>query len=126
MAAFPESAPPSLDVLAEAAARIGSAYPELFEHQRTGVTFLLSRRRAILADQMGLGKSRTAIIALREAAPAGPFLIVCPAGVRLTWRREIHLVEPDATVQVQRCPHPRRGGWPRSSSSTSRPRTAAG
>jgi hypothetical protein len=42
----------------------------------------------------------TAIIALREAAPAGPFLIVCPAGVRLTRRREIRLVEPYADIHV--------------------------
>jgi SNF2 family DNA or RNA helicase len=55
---------------------------------RAGVAFLLSRRRAILADDMGLGKSRTAIIALREADSAGPYLIICPAGVKLTWRYE--------------------------------------
>src|SRR5207244_1490847 len=79
-------------------------HPDLFAHQRAGVTFLLSRRRAILADDMGLGKSRTAIIALREAAPDGPFLIICPAGVRLTWRREIHAVEPGADVLVVQSP----------------------
>lgn len=49
---------------------------------------------------MGLGKTRQAIIALREAAPAGPFLIICPASVKLTWRREIGQIEPDASVAV--------------------------
>ncbi len=72
----------------------------LYEHQRSGVAFLLSRRRAILADDMGLGKTRQAIIALREAQPQGPFLIVCPAGVKPTWAREIQLVEPGADVHV--------------------------
>jgi SWI/SNF-related matrix-associated actin-dependent regulator of chromatin subfamily A-like protein 1 len=33
-------------------------------------------------------------------APGGPYLVICPAGVRLNWRREIHLVEPDADVHV--------------------------
>ena len=92
--------PPSDDALAEAARRIAVAYPGLFAHQRAGVAFLLSRRRAILADDMGLGKTRQAIVALREAAPSGPYLVVCPAAVKLNWRREIRLVEPDADVQV--------------------------
>ncbi|MEZ4596708.1 MAG: SNF2-related protein [Chloroflexota bacterium] len=94
------SVPPSAEVLGEAARRVADAYPSLYAHQRTGIAFLLSRRRAILADDMGLGKTRQAIIALREAQPAGPFLVVCPAGVKLTWLREIRAVEPDADVQV--------------------------
>ncbi|MGH9006004.1 MAG: SNF2-related protein, partial [Acidimicrobiia bacterium] len=76
------------------------AYPGLYAHQRAGIAFLLSRRRAILADDMGLGKTRQAIIALREGVPAGPYLVVCPAAVKLNWRREIHAVEPGADVHV--------------------------
>jgi SNF2 family DNA or RNA helicase len=54
-----------------------------------------------LADDMGLGKkSRTAVIALREADAAGPYLIICPAGVKLTWRYEIQQVEPGANLHV--------------------------
>ena len=92
--------PPSEELLGEAARRIGDAYPGLYAHQRTGVSFLLSRRRAILADDMGLGKTRQAIVAVREAAPTGPFLVICPAGVKLNWRREIGLVEAEDDVQV--------------------------
>mgnify|MGYP003346895775 CR=1 FL=1 len=36
------------------------------------------------------------VIALREAAPDGPFLVVCPAGVKLVWAREIRAIEPHA------------------------------
>jgi len=72
----------------------------LYAHQRAGVAFLVSRRRAILADDMGLGKCRTAVIALREADAAGPYLIICPAGVKLTWRYEIQQVEPGANLQL--------------------------
>src|SRR5262245_23605924 len=100
MQSDPIAPPPSSDALAEAARQLGQTYPDLYGHQRSGVAFLLSRRRAILADDMGLGKTRQAIIALREAAPDGPYLVVCPAGVKLTWRREIQLIEPDTDVFV--------------------------
>src|SRR5262245_8189733 len=91
---------PSDELLGEAARRVADAYPGLNAHQRTGIAFLLARRRAILADDMGLGKTRQAIVAVREAAPKGPFLVICPAGVKLNWRREIELVEDDPDVQI--------------------------
>jgi len=92
--------PPSHDALAEAARQIATAYPDLYAHQRAGIAFLLARSRAILADDMGLGKTRQAIIAVREAVKDGPYLVICPSSVKLNWRREIRLVEPDADVQI--------------------------
>jgi SWI/SNF-related matrix-associated actin-dependent regulator 1 of chromatin subfamily A len=88
----------------------------LFPHQIEGLAFLLGRRRAILADDMGLGKTRQAIVALREAVPAGPYLVVCPASVKHNWRREIHAVTPDAAVRIvggpaSLPPVPLPGGW---------------
>jgi len=90
----------SYDELMLRAEVVAAAYPDLFRHQLSGVAFLASRRRAILADEMGLGKTRTAIVAAREQEPDGPFLVICPASVKLNWRREILAVEPDAVVQV--------------------------
>jgi SWI/SNF-related matrix-associated actin-dependent regulator 1 of chromatin subfamily A len=49
---------------------------------------------------MGLGKTRQAIIAAREAVLGGRYRVVCPAAPKLNWRREIRLVEPDADVRV--------------------------
>jgi SNF2 family DNA or RNA helicase len=72
----------------------------LFPHQVEGVAFLLGRRRAILADDMGLGKTRQAIVSLRHVAPAGPYLVVCPASVKRNWAREIELVAPGASILV--------------------------
>jgi SWI/SNF-related matrix-associated actin-dependent regulator 1 of chromatin subfamily A len=89
-------------VLEHVARQVAERYPGLYAHQQTGITFLLARRRAILADDMGLGKTRQAIIALREAVPAGPYLVICPAAVKLTWQREIRLVERDAAIHVIR------------------------
>ncbi len=93
---------PTPETLETVAKQVAERYPGLYIHQQTGITFLLFRKRAILADDMGLGKTRQAIIALREAAPKGPYLIICPAAVKLTWQREILLVESDATVRVIR------------------------
>ena len=72
----------------------------LFPHQVEGVAFLLGRRRAILADDMGLGKTRQAVVSLRHLAPAGPYLVVCPASVKRNWAREIALVAPEASILV--------------------------
>ena len=86
---------------ADAAFRKACALADgLFPHQVEGVAFLLGRRRAILADDMGLGKTRQAIVSLRHVAPAGPYLVVCPASVKRNWAREIELVAPAASTLV--------------------------
>lgn len=72
----------------------------LYPHQTEGVTFLLSKKRALLADDMGLGKTRQAIVAMEIGAPEGPILIVCPAALKLNWRREIRMVFPEAAIEV--------------------------
>ncbi|MDF1503192.1 SNF2-related protein [Roseisolibacter sp. H3M3-2] len=91
---------PSAEVRAEALARAERLAAGLFPHQVEGVAFLLGRRRAILADDMGLGKTRQSVVALTEAAPIGPWLVVCPASVKRNWAREIHAVRPDDAVHV--------------------------
>jgi SWI/SNF-related matrix-associated actin-dependent regulator 1 of chromatin subfamily A len=105
---------PSADVKAEALARAERLAAGLFPHQVTGVAFLLGRRRAILADDMGLGKTRQSIVALTEAAPVGPWLVVCPASVKRNWVREILMARPDDTVHVvgpADPPDPGYTGW---------------
>ena len=72
----------------------------LYPHQVEGVAFLIRKGRAILGDDMGLGKTRQAIVAMNEAIPEGVVLIVCPASLKLNWRREIRMVDPDAQIEV--------------------------
>jgi SWI/SNF-related matrix-associated actin-dependent regulator of chromatin subfamily A-like protein 1 len=106
--------PPSAEVRAEALARAERLAAGLFPHQVEGVAFLLGRRRAVLADDMGLGKTRQAIVALTEAAPAGPWLVVAPASVKRNWAREIATARPADPVRVVGPePSPARGydGW---------------
>src|SRR5688500_14789443 len=98
--AGPSLPPPSNEVRAEALARAERLAAGLFPHQVEGLAFLLGRRRAILADDMGLGKTRQSIVALTEAAPTGPWLVVCPASVKRNWVREILAARPHDTVQI--------------------------
>ncbi len=58
-----------------------------FPYQLTGARFLAERKRALLADDMGLGKSAQAIMACDELG-ARNVLVICPASVRENWRRE--------------------------------------
>jgi SWI/SNF-related matrix-associated actin-dependent regulator 1 of chromatin subfamily A len=98
----------------EALARAEQLACGLFPHQVDGVAFLLCRRRAILADDMGLGKTRQAIAAMTEAAPTGPWLVVCPASVKRKWAREIAMARPSDLVRVveaARPPDERVSGW---------------
>lgn len=72
---------------------------ELRPFQRTGVEYILDYRRALVADQMGLGKTIQALAALRYAS-AFPALVICPAGLKLNWQREAAAWLPDATTTI--------------------------
>ncbi len=72
----------------------------LYPHQADGVAFLISKKRSILGDDMGLGKTRQAIAALEAAIPDGMVLVVCPASLKLNWRREILMVDPAARIEI--------------------------
>lgn len=61
---------------------------QLFPYQVEGARFLATKGRALLADDMGLGKSAQAIAAA-DAVKAVTALVICPASVIENWRREI-------------------------------------
>lgn len=56
-------------------------------YQEIGAKFLAERKRALLADTMGLGKTAQAIIAC-DLVDAKRILVICPAAVRINWQRE--------------------------------------
>ena len=61
---------------------------KLRSYQRTGVAFLHKAGNAILADDMGTGKTLQAITAC-EAKGDQKVLIICPNTLKDTWREEI-------------------------------------
>ena len=72
---------------------------KLKEHQKEGVQFLLHRKKCILADDMGTGKSST----LTVAAIEGNFdsvLIICPASLKTNWRDELLWYLNDKDISI--------------------------
>lgn len=59
----------------------------LFDYQVEGALWLANRRQALLADDMGVGKSAQAIRAA-DFLHLSRVLVVCPAVVRVNWHRE--------------------------------------
>ena len=57
-------------------------------HQKEAVQKLVENKRYILADDMGLGKTTSTIIGALETG-AKKILIICPATLKINWKREI-------------------------------------
>lgn len=70
----------------------------LRDYQVGGVRHLLGLSGGLLADDMGLGKSRQAVVAGRMAAGQSKVLVVCPASLGINWEREIRAVYPKALI----------------------------
>ena len=58
------------------------------EHQKPAIENLLKNDLYILGDDMGLGKTTSAIIA-NIVEDVSKTLIICPASLKINWRREI-------------------------------------
>ena len=68
-------------------------------HQEEAVQFLLSRKKCVLADDMGLGKS----LSLCVAAIEGNFdcvLIICPASLKSNWFEELGYFVPEREISI--------------------------
>ena len=73
----------------------------LYPHQEEAVKFLTSRKKAILAHDMGFGKTISAIVAALEGRYEH-ILIVAPSSVKETWKRELsHFVNDEDVTIVQ-------------------------
>jgi len=61
-------------------------------YQRMGIKFLIDKKKAILADEPGLGKTIQAIAAalnINKGKGAKKTLIICPKSAKKLWEREI-------------------------------------
>lgn len=69
-------------------------------HQKEAIEKLLANDRFILADDMGLGKTTSTVIASIESE-AKKVLIVCPASLKINWKREIEEYSDDYVLIVE-------------------------
>lgn len=73
----------------------------LYPFQRAGVAFLTVAGDALLADEMGTGKTVQVLSALRLRGEAAfPALVVCPNSVKYHWARLARTWAPDAKPYV--------------------------
>ncbi len=67
-------------------------------HQKEAIQKLVENKKYILADDMGLGKTTSTIIAALESG-AKKVLIICPATLKINWKREIENYS-DRTIYI--------------------------
>lgn len=77
----------------------------LFPYQPAGIEFLMNNESALLADEMGTGKTVMTAVAIRilvQKGLASSALIVCPLSVLREWRRHLDEWSPDLLVTFVR------------------------
>ena len=72
-------------------------------HQKEAIQKLVENKKYILADDMGLGKTTSTIIAALESG-AKKVLIICPATLKINWKREIENYS-DRTIYIAEGKH---------------------
>ena len=77
---------------------------KLYPFQRVGSAFLATAKQALLADDMGVGKSPQTIRALQILHSQGekvlPALIVAPNSMKLTWQKEFERWWPELKGRI--------------------------
>ena len=72
---------------------------KLKEIQKESIEFLLKNKKCILANGMGTGKTITTVVSAMESG-AKKILIICPASLKSTWKREICYYNDETEVTI--------------------------
>lgn len=72
---------------------------KLKELQKESIEFLLKNKKCILANGMGTGKTITTVVSAMESG-AKKILIICPASLKSTWKREICYYNNETDVTI--------------------------
>lgn len=72
---------------------------ELRPFQKAGVKYAAEKKRLIIGDQMGLGKTVEAL-ATMQYLDAFPALVICPASLKFNWVKEARHWLPGRTLQM--------------------------
>lgn len=60
----------------------------LWSFQRVSADFIVKTKRTLLASDMGVGKTATAIIAVEESTQNDKVLVLCPNSLKVWWKNE--------------------------------------
>lgn len=60
---------------------------EPYPYQREGILFGLEKKRLLIGDEPGLGKTLQSI-GIVDCADAYPCLVICPSSLKINWQRE--------------------------------------
>ena len=71
----------------------------LREHQKEAVQFLLSRKKCVLADDPGFGKTTELVVSAIEGN-FDSILIICPASIKTTWKKELLWYVPERDITI--------------------------
>lgn len=72
---------------------------KIYDHQKDDVKFLLARKKAIIANQPGLGKTMSVIL----ASLLGGFkkvLVISPASLKSNWKRELMTFVDESEIGI--------------------------
>lgn len=73
----------------------------MYPYQKEAVAQIVKwNHNALLASEMGLGKSLMATISLSKLPDAYPALVICPASLKVNWETEIHKWTPDVRTYI--------------------------
>ena len=93
-----------LQKLTEIDEKLKGKFPEglqLYPFQKVAVAFAeMSKGRCLIGDEMGIGKTISAIGYAAINPQARPAIIVCPSNVKFNWKKELNKWLPSETVQV--------------------------
>ena len=93
-----------MDIQTDIEERLAGVFPEhlsLYPFQYVGVRFAeLAGGRALIGDDMGIGKTIQAIAYSALHGENWPVLVVCPANVRYNWVKEFQTWIPDVKIEA--------------------------
>lgn len=81
---------------------------EPYAYQKEGILFGLDRRRLLIGDEPGLGKTLQSI-GIVDTASAYPCLVICPSSLKINWRREFEKFTDKKALVLDNAT---RASWP--------------
>lgn len=81
---------------------------EPYPYQREGILFGLDKKRLLIGDEPGLGKTLQSI-GIVDTANAYPALVICPSSLKINWQREFEKFTDKKSIVLDNAS---RTAWP--------------